>query len=196
MLYEVITYSTRIVRLLDGKVVDDSNPYHTEVTTAKSIDKHQKKAARKAKKAEKPQKTSMSLFTALSLSLNNLMTKKARTFLTAFAGSIGIIGIALILSLQNGVDAYISSVEEDTLSSYPIQIEEQSVDLTSMMSTMMESQSSEITHLLDKVYSSNIMMNMLDSMTSEMQSNDLTTFKNFLDSEASTIDEYSRNNFV
>ncbi len=184
-------YSTRIVRLLDGKVVDDSNPYHTEVTTAKSIDKHQKKAARKAKKAEKPQKTSMSLFTALSLSLNNLMTKKARTFLTAFAGSIGIIGIALILSLQNGVDAYISSVEEDTLSSYPIQIEEQSVDLTSMMSTMMESQSSEITHLLDKVYSSNIMMNMLDSMTSEMQSNDLTTFKNFLDSEASTIDEYS-----
>ncbi len=184
-------YSTRIIKLLDGKVVDDSNPYHAEIITAKNPEKHSRHADRKRAKSEKPKKTSMSLITALSLSLNNLMTKKTRTFLTAFAGSIGIIGIALILSLQNGVDAYISSVEEDTLSSYPITIEQQSVDLTSMMSTMMESQRGDITHLMDKVYSSNIMMNMLESMTTEMQNNDLTAFKQYLESDSSEIDEYT-----
>ena len=109
-------YSSRIIKVLDGKVIDDSNPYKKEE------DKNELTDDRKTKK------TSMSFFTALNLSLNNLMTKKGRTFLTSFAGSIGIIGIALILAISTGVQNYINKVEEDTLSSYPIIIEEQTID--------------------------------------------------------------------
>ena len=119
-------YSSRIVRLLDGQITDDTDPYEGETVVP------EKTAS--AKKG----RTSMSFLTALSLSFNNLMTKKARTFLTSFAGSIGIIGIALILSLSSGVQAYIDRVEEDTLSSYPIQLTEATVDYSSMMSAMME----------------------------------------------------------
>lgn len=111
-------YSTRIIKLLDGNVVSDSNPYEA---------KEEKKQEGKVKK------TSMSFFTALSLSLNNLMTKKGRTILTSFAGSIGIIGIATIMALSNGVRNYISKVEEDTLSSYPITLEETTVDMGDMI---------------------------------------------------------------
>ena len=118
------TYSTRIIRLLDGNVVDDNDPF--------MIDEQ-----KEIKKKENKRRPSMSFVTALSLSLNNLMTKKARTFLTAFAGSIGIIGIALILSLSNGVQSYINSVEKDTLSSYPLTIEDSSMDMSVMMQTMM-----------------------------------------------------------
>ncbi len=117
-------YSTRIIRLLDGEVVDDSDPFDG----AAEAEQHKKEPGRG---------TSMSLLTALSLSLNNLMTKKARTFLTAFAGSIGIIGIALILSLSNGVQAYIDSVERDTLSSYPDHHRGQFVDMSAMLEAMM-----------------------------------------------------------
>ena len=113
------TYASRIVRLKDGEIVDDSAPYEEAV--------EEKPAAGKSKK------TSMSFGTALSLSLNNLMTKKGRTFLTAFAGSIGIIGIALILSLSNGIQTYIDRVQEDTLSSYPLTIEAESMDMSSMV---------------------------------------------------------------
>lgn len=114
-------YSTRIIKLLDGKIVDDSDPFEGEEERPRS---------------KKRKKTSMSFFTALSLSLNNLMTKKARTFLTSFAGSIGIIGIATILALSSGVQDYISKVEEDTLSSYPIMIEEKTVDIGDMLQTI------------------------------------------------------------
>lgn len=120
-------YSSRIIKLLDGKVTDDSNPY---TATKKDLD-------RARTKKQKSGKASMKFTTAVHLSLNNLMTKKGRTFLTSFAGSIGIIGIALILSLSNGMQSYINKVEEDTLSSYPITIEESSIDMTSMMETMM-----------------------------------------------------------
>ena len=120
-------YSSRIIKLLDGKVTDDSNPY---TATKKDLD-------RARTKKQKSGKASMKFATAVHLSLNNLMTKKGRTFLTSFAGSIGIIGIALILSLSNGMQSYINKVEEDTLSSYPITIEESSIDMTSMMETMM-----------------------------------------------------------
>ena len=114
-------YSTRIIKLLDGNIVDDSNPYDGEEEKPKETRK---------------KKTSMSFMTALSLSLNNLMTKKGRTFLTSFAGSIGIIGIASIMSLSNGVQSYISKVEEDTLSSYPIMLEEKTVDISDMLNTI------------------------------------------------------------
>ena len=111
-------YSTRIIKLLDGNVIDDSNPYEGKEEEGTEV---------------KEKKTSMSFFTALSLSLNNLMTKKGRTFLTSFAGSIGIIGIAAIMSLSNGVQKYISKVEEDTLSSYPITLEETTIDMGEMI---------------------------------------------------------------
>ena len=117
------TYSTRIVKLKDGKIIDDTNPYNGKEDT--KLDLEKEKAHTK--------KTSMNLKTALSLSLNNLMTKKGRTILTAFAGSIGIIGIALILSLSNGVQEYIDRVQKETLSSYPLSIESNTIDLASMM---------------------------------------------------------------
>ncbi len=164
-------YSTRIIKLLDGNVISDSNPYTSEAEKPKEKGKREKK-----------KKISMSLFTALSLSLNNLMTKKARTFLTAFAGSIGIIGIALILSLSNGVQEYISTVESDTLSSYPIEIQSQSVDMTSMMENMMGKAKNK-DHGLDRIYSSNIMQDMIKTMTTQIKKNDLKQFKTYLDSE-------------
>ena len=117
-------YSTRIIRLLDGEVMDDSDPFD-----GSQMNETETKAPGR--------RTSMSFATALSLSLNNLMTKKARTFLTAFAGSIGIIGIALIMSLSSGVQAYINGVERDTLSAYPITIEGSSMDMSAMMEAML-----------------------------------------------------------
>ena len=114
-------YSNRIIKLKDGKIIDDTNPYDGTVNTKEDLEVEKKKS----------KKTSMSFLTALSLSLNNLMTKKGRTLLTAFAGSIGIIGIALILSLSSGVQNYINRVQEETLTSYPLVIEESSIDLTS-----------------------------------------------------------------
>ena len=174
-------YSTRIIKLLDGRVIDDTNPYHTETTVT---------AQKKSRKRGRRKKTSMSFLTALSLSLNNLLTKKTRTFMTSFAGSIGIIGIALILSLSNGVQAYIDSVQEDTLSSYPLTIEHMSVDYGSLITTMMDTNKSASEHDRDKVYSNNIMGNMLSSMVQEVTINNMEAFKAFIDSEESGISEY------
>ncbi len=168
-------YSTRIINLSDGAVTHDSNPYHEEAVEDTLGDKLKK--------------TSMSFKTALTLSLNNLMTKKGRTILTAFAGSIGIIGIALILSLSNGVQDYITQVEEDTLSSYPITIQQESLDISSLM-TSFTSQTEESEHDRDQVYSMNIMNDMLDMMMSEINSNDLASFKTFIEEE-SDLDEYT-----
>ncbi len=173
-------YSSRIVKILDGKIINDSNPYTEE---------DKKNETRKAKSG----KTSMSFFTALSLSLNNLMTKKGRTFLTAFAGSIGIIGIAMILSLSNGVRNYIKRVEEDTLSSYPITIQEETVDMASMMTEMMEdeAQAQERNNEEGKIYSRNIMGNMLSSLSATVQTNNLEAFKYYIENENSTIKDNS-----
>ena len=168
------TYASRIVRLKDGEIVDDSAPYEETV--------EEKPAAGRSKR------TSMSFGTALSLSLNNLMTKKGRTFLTAFAGSIGIIGIALILSLSNGIQTYIDRVQEDTLSSYPLTIEAESVDMSSMVSSMMGVHSPDEDgdggHDLDAVYSNNIMYDMMSSFASaETQTNNLKDFKTYLEGD-------------
>lgn len=172
-------YSSRIVKILDGKIVDDSNPFTEE-------DKI-KEGNVKAKSG----KTSMNFFTALSLSLNNLMTKKGRTFLTSFAGSIGIIGIALILSLSNGVQNYIKRVEEDTLSSYPLVIQEESVDMTSMMTAMMEDEINEKNVEEGKIHSRNIMGNMLSTLSTKMKTNNLKEFKNYIENENSIIKDNS-----
>ena len=167
------TYASRIVRLKDGEIVDDSAPYEEAV--------EEKPAAGKSKK------TSMSFGTALSLSLNNLMTKKGRTFLTAFAGSIGIIGIALILSLSNGIQTYIDRVQEDTLSSYPLTIEAESMDMSSMVSSMMgvhaQDEGDGEQHDLDAVYSNNIMSEMMNAMAAEIQSNDIAAFLAYIEGD-------------
>lgn len=175
-------YSSRIVRLLDGNIIDDSNPYNPSEYTATSASSEQVTKKKKEKKSAK-NKTSMSLFTAFSLSLNNLMTKKGRTLLTSFAGSIGIIGIALILSLSNGFQLYIDKVQEDTLSSYPITIQKESVDLASMAATIQESRSDESDHGLDKVYSSNVMSELMNTMVSEIKTNNLADFKKFIEND-------------
>jgi len=179
-------YANRIVRLLDGNIVDDSNPYNSakeEITYA-----NEDVTENAAKKLSK--KTSMSFFTALSLSLNNLMTKKARTLLTAFAGSIGIIGIALILSLSHGIQAYIDKVQEDTLSSYPITIESETMDMTSLMTSMMNLSSEQVEREPDKIYTNTMMIDMLNAMMAEVQANNLEAFKAYLTSEESGLADY------
>ncbi|MBQ5886613.1 MAG: ATP-binding cassette domain-containing protein, partial [Clostridia bacterium] len=170
-------YSTRIVRLLDGEITDDTHPYEggEEETPA-------------AETKQKTGRTSMSFFTALSLSFHNLMTKKARTFLTSFAGSIGIIGIALILSLSAGVQAYIDRVEEDTLSSYPIQLMETTVDYTSMMNAIMDVNAANTTHDMDKIDSNTVMTEVMNSMLDEVTVNNLEAFKAYLESHEQVPD--------
>ncbi|MDD6024149.1 MAG: ABC transporter ATP-binding protein/permease [Oscillospiraceae bacterium] len=170
-------YSTRIVRLLDGEVISDSMPYEPGTEEEKPT----------AGKENKGRKTSMSFFTALSLSLNNLMTKKGRTILTAFAGSIGIIGIALILSLSSGMQNYIDKMEEETLTSYPISIQQASVDMTSMMGAMINAQSSGEEHEPGSVYSASIMTDMIESMMSQIATNDLKSFKSLLEEDGNEI---------
>ena len=180
-------YSTRIIRILDGELKNDSNPYNVEKSeNEKAKAKVDKKAARAEKKAakEKKKKTSMSFFTALSLSMNNLMTKKGRTFLTSFAGSIGIIGIALILALSTGMQAYIDKVQEDALASYPLTLQKQTVDMASMMTGMMEAmaEDSGVKHEDGKIYSRDIMNQILIAMTAKIQTNNLAAFKEYIDS--------------
>ena len=175
-------YSSRIVRLLDGKVTDDTMPYEPTDSRVTENDK--------AKREKKKKGTSMSFLTALSLSANNLMTKKGRTLLTAFAGSIGIIGIALILALSSGFQSYIKRVEEDTLSSYPISIEEEQVDYSSMMSAFMGQHVGDAAEKEDgKIYSNNIISEMLNSMMAQVQVNNLSDFKKFIEDKNNGFDE-------
>ena len=171
-------YSTRIIKLLDGNITDDSNPYTG--------------AEEKQEKRVKNKKTHMKFFTALSLSLNNLMTKKGRTFLTAFAGSIGIIGIALILSLSNGVQEYINKVQEDTLSTYPLTIQKSTVDMTSMLESLMQEEESTTEYKDNNlVYSKNVISDMLSTFSKEIKTNNLVEFKKYLDSNQTNIRDYS-----
>ncbi len=174
-------YSTRIVRLRDGSILDDSNPFDGKEEAATAFN---------------PKKTSMNFKTALSLSLNNLMTKRARTFLTAFAGSIGIIGIALILSLSTGVNNYINDIQRDTMSSYPITINSQSIDLESMIQSGAEQSRQETAHDFDAVYSNGTAFEMINSMTTSIQENNLTNFKQYLDDPDSEIQQYIGENGI
>ena len=178
-------YSTRIVRLLDGKIVGDSDPFDPSAENG-----GEKKPEVRKSTVNKGKKTSMSFLTALSLSKNNLMTKKGRTFLTSFAGSIGIIGIALILSLSNGVQTYIDSVERSTLASFPVSIQHETVDYTSLMSSMMnvrENNSEERDP--DRIYTNDISTEMMKTMLSELQTNNLADFKKYLESNPDNIQD-------
>lgn len=173
-------YATRTVRLLDGSVLADSAPYEDAAEPPVQPESGKRR-------------TSMSFFTALGLSLNNLMTKKTRTILTAFAGSIGIIGIALILSLSNGIQTYINDVQEDTLSSYPVTIEAESADMSGMVTALMSVHSEEAgkTHTDGRVYASNVMYDLMQSLNKNgTQTNDLEAFKRYLDNPDSEIHQY------
>ena len=186
-------YSTRIVRLLDGVITDDSNPYSLEDMEADIRAKEAAKvktSEKKIKKSGKKQKTSMSFFTALSLSFNNLMTKKTRTILTAFAGSIGIIGIAMILSISNGIQLYIDRVQRDTLSSYPITLQAESIDISSMVTSMTGNSDSEEHEDKSKIYSNDIMGDMINTMVKEVKSNNLSEFKKYIENGGSDIKSY------
>ena len=168
------SYATRIVKLRDGKILSDTNPYIIE------------KEKQKKPEHKNLRKTSMSFLTSLSLSFNNLKTKKGRTILTSFAGSIGIIGIALILSLSNGVNKYIRSVEEDTLSEYPLQIQSSGIDMSSLLIGASTG---------DTAYeeTGDIKVNkMLTSMFSTIGSNDLVALKQYLESDSCPINEYAK----
>ncbi len=176
-------YSTRIIRLLDGKIIGDSNPY-----TAPEIPAEPEVKEKKQKKVKKAKKPSMSFFTALSLSLNNLMTKKARTILTSFAGSIGIIGIALILALSNGIQTYIDDVQEDTLASAPITIEAEQTDMQKMMEKLMGTSEKRGEHGLDKVYSNPVLNELINSVVNpEVKQNNLKDFKAYLESNPNGV---------
>ena len=175
------TYSTRIIRILDGKITSDSNPYSAKDDP--SLKKEEEKAE-KPKKEKRLKNRSMSFGTALALSTNNLRTKKGRTLLTSFAGSIGIIGIALILAISNGVTLFINRVQEDTLSSYPITIQKETADMSSLIGTMMNANTAEgeSAHEKDAVYSNRVMYDLLNSISNiEVQTNNLTAFKAFLE---------------
>lgn len=198
------TYSTRIINLLDGMVISDSDPYtdagtelcevevlnatlepNGDTLSAKEIKKTKRvKAKKKAKQngGDKKKKRSMSFLTALSLSLNNLLTKKGRTFLTAFAGSIGIIGIALILSVSSGVNAYIDSVENSTMSSYPLTINQSSMDTMTLLESLMSTEEGK-EFSKDKVYSNDIMIKVMTSISSGFTENNLKAFKDYIEND-------------
>jgi putative ABC transport system permease protein len=179
-------YSTRIIKLLDGSVVGDSNPYDGEANEEKP-----KFAEEAPKRKAKDKGTSMSFFTALSLSLNNLLTKKGRTFMTSFAGSIGIIGIALILSLSSGFQAYINKVQEETLSSYPISITAESVDMSELLNTLIKNEEEKANREDGKVYANTDMYDMMEAyMNPEIKTNNLEKFKAWIQDPSNNIGEY------
>ena len=172
-------YATRTVRLMDGLIIGDTDPVEL--------------AGEQPVKADTRRRPSMSFRTALRLSLTNLMTKKGRTLLTAFAGSIGIIGIALILSLSNGIQHYIDQVQEDTLTAYPLTIEAEAVDLGAMLTTIAEAgeNAANPAHGDDRVYSQEVMTELMSNLaTMDTQVNNLAAFKTYLDDPENEINDY------
>lgn len=194
-------YSTRIVRLLDGNVVGDTAPYSEEeelAETQETLDKKNKKLAREEKKGitqkerkKREKKRKMSFWTALSLSFKNLLTKKARTILVAFAGSIGIIGIALILAVSSGFSTYINKMQEDTLSTYPITIESKKIDFTSVISSMFLSQgNNEKDNDGDKIYANENISGLMNSVGENLGSNNLEKFYKYINEHKTELDAY------
>ena len=173
------TYSSRIIRMLDGLVQSDSNPVDEETYI-----REQENDKKRNELANKEKKPSMSFTTAFKLSLNNLMTKKGRTILTSFAGSIGIIGIALIMSLSQGFTSYINMVQENTLSSYPLQIQSSVTDISSLLETIVGARDRVVEHDKEHVYSNPVVYDLVNAMNDlEATENDLEAFKKYLDAE-------------
>lgn len=171
-------YSSRIIRMLDGEIKDDSMPL-TDEEYSQSVEKDIEKIKNKPKKEKKP---SMSWFTAFRLSLRNLFTKKGRTTLTSFAGSIGIMGIALILAVSQGTSAFIDDAQEDSLSSYPLTIQKTTVDLSTIMSTFMNINNKNVTHGKDAVYKRSAVYDMFTAFNNiESNENDIASFKKYLE---------------
>ena len=178
-------YATRIVRLRDGKITDDSDPYVVD------------EAALAPPKHKNMGRSSMSVLTSLALSFNNLRTKMGRTLLTSFAGSIGIIGIALILSLSTGVNTYISDIQKETMTSYPVTIEAQTIDLSSLLAgSTFSGSAKEAGHALDGVYANTLDVETASAFTSSLTENNLTAFKKYLDNPESEIYQYVGENGV
>ena len=183
-------YSTRIIRMLDGKIIDDSAPLSEAELAAEQELEAQQTAPSPRRKQKKEKKSSMSFSTAFSLSLKNLFTKKGRTTLTAFAGSIGIIGIALISAVSNGMTTYIDAVQEDTLSSYPITLEATHTDMSTLMSIFMGAATSSGDHEKDAVYQKALMYELINSLNNrETNENDLKAFKTFLEEKMADTSE-------
>ncbi len=177
-------YANRIVKLADGKITGDTNPFEIQPTEKEPEHKNMGRS-------------SMSFITALALSFNNLRTKKGRTILTSFAGSIGIIGIALILSLSNGVNLYIDSIQRSTMTSYPIQIDAQTIDLSSIIEVRRKSLNpDEVTHDKNAVYSDNSQLEAVSKMSTSFTKNNLTDFKKYLDNPESEIHQYVGDNGI
>ncbi len=186
-------YSTRIVRLLDGQIVGDTAPLPPEEAETAAPVSTEETPEKKTEKKKKKGKRSMSFWTALSLSFTNMMTKKGRTFMTSFAGSIGIIGIALILSVSSGVNNYIKFVQRDTLASYPIQLEEESTDLSSLVTSLMGTRddSSQVKHEDGYVYESSVIRDLMNSVNSlEVTYNDLGSFKKYMEENSEKFSPY------
>lgn len=180
-------YSTRIIRMLDGVITDDSDPLtDEEYQTEKAA------AIKKSEKNKMAKKPTMSWVTSFGLSMKNLFTKKGRTALTSFAGSIGIIGIALIFSVSHGMTSYIDTVQEDTLSAYPLTLEAQQMDLGTLLETFIGKATSDTKNRKDAVYQNPIIYDLIDSLnTAESQENDLAAFKAFIEKETSNVDSES-----
>ena len=195
-------YSTRIITLLDGKLQDDTNPIvegteeakaettvDNQTTESTQITETFEKPRKKRKKSKTP-KTTMSFFTALSLSFKNLLTKKARTALVSFAGSIGIIGIALILALSTGFQTYVNRVQEDTLSTNPITIQAQSVDYTNVMASLMLDIDKNKEKKNDAIYSDDSLSQMMDTIGGGLKTNNLKKFYAYIQDNYSDIEDY------
>ena len=177
-------YSNRIIRCMDGVVTDDSNPFIPE---QQDFEEEKQKAEEERKKGKKP---SMSFATAFGLSLRNLGTKKARTFLTAFAGSIGIIGIALVLALSTGIQNYVDKVQNDTLLAFPMSVEKESVDLDSMMTSVTGmAPTGELTHDLDKIYVNEMFTELVNTFIAQSSSNNLRSFRKYIEDNRAEFDE-------
>ncbi|MBR2496672.1 MAG: ABC transporter ATP-binding protein, partial [Clostridia bacterium] len=180
-------YATRTIRMLDGLITADSNPLTEEETEI--LRKEDEEILERTKNI-KEKKPSMSLFTSFGLSLKNLFTKMGRTALTSFAGSIGIIGIALIYAVSNGMTTYIDIVQEETLSSYPLTLQAQTYDLTSIMQTVMDMSTGESTHEKDAVYEKSIVYELVQAISGiETSENDLGAFKEYLDKKLADTSE-------
>lgn len=172
-------YSTRIIKMLDGELLEDSRPL-----TQEECKKEEEQDKKQLEKAEKTKRPTMSFGTAFTLSLKNLFTKKGRTLLTSFAGSIGIIGISLVLAISQGLTGYIDEVQENALSSYPLTIESQTTDLTSLMETFMNVHSDECDHDKDAVYQKSALYDIINALSSvEVNENDLRSFKKYIEEE-------------